>query len=140
MHLPRFVADHRLSAAVGEFYFNFAQKAQGALAVGAAVAAAHAAAPPGVAHHGGHGIGALFQQFGDVVRLIMDPVGIVGPARRQPIISDSFAVDVQHIAAETGDIDARLIKVALDVELFARQNRAQRLGRLARFAPDPSAP
>ena len=62
---------------------------------------------PAVADDRRQHVGALAQQLRDVVRRVLDPLAVVGPAGREHRVADARAVDVQLDDAASGRVEHR---------------------------------
>src|SRR5207244_6949733 len=62
---------------------------------------------PAVAQHRADRIVARSQERGDVIRLVLQPAAVRGPAGREELVADALAVQIDLVEAEAGDVETR---------------------------------
>ena len=117
---PTVVADDRLRAAVGQFHDKLHEQAGVAAVVLPLAAEAQIAGVPAVAENRADGVLAGLEELRHVVGLIVDPLAEIGPARRQFILADAPAVEVQLVAAQGRDVDLGMLDRLRDLEGLAK--------------------
>ena len=90
---------------------------------------ADAAGVPAVGELHADRVFAGVQEIGDVVRLVLDVLVVVGPLGGELMVADASAVDVQLVEAEGGDVDDGALSrvLILDHKRFAQQRRGERV-------------
>jgi hypothetical protein len=103
--LPLAVAADDHGAAVRERNLELRQKFRlfGVLLARAPSDASHC---PAVAEQCADDVFAAIQQTRDVVGVVLDAFGVIGPARSEYIFADGAAVDRAFIHTESGDVQA----------------------------------
>ena len=143
---PARVAGDHLDAAVLVLEVQLAQQRR-ILAVVVAppqrVHADEAGVPAGAEDRSEHVL-AVAQQRGDVVRRVLDPRAVVGPAGREDGVADARAVELQLQHAAGGRVEGRAAHAARERErpaqVRAAQQPAQQLVRRRRRSPGRPSP
>src|SRR6185369_1727944 len=83
-------------------------------------------AVPAAAQHGADDVLPLLQEWRDVVRLVLEPLVVTGPARGEQLVADALAVQMKLVEASAGDVGSRTHDVAGQHELAAQIRRGRR--------------
>ena len=111
--LPRFVGNNAAHGAVVRGDLELRQKLR-ALAVSLPAEPCEVAAIPAVAEDHADGVVALRELRRDVIGLEVDPLAVVGPARREDVAADDLAVDFALINSERGDVQHSRLDRSID--------------------------
>ncbi len=128
--LPRRAGGHDLAAAVLVGNLDL-RDGREAIAVDVAVAVPRERAPvPAVAEHDAGGVVAGREQFCHVVRLVLQPRVVARPTRREHLVTDRAAVDLQLVEPEAADVGAGGGDRPGELEVGAQHRRRLQLGRV----------
>src|ERR1700730_8345022 len=98
---PRLVSHDTLGGTVGVVDFELGEQCQ-AVTVDVTTSTTKAEPPPvpAIAPHGPDSVAALAQETRHIERLVVQPVGVAGPARVQNVIANGGVVDLRLVDAQ----------------------------------------
>src|SRR2546428_3230532 len=114
LRTPALIADFELSA----------QAKPPAVEIALAEEPELSAIPP-IAQHCADRIVARSHERGDVIRLVLQPPAVRGPAGREQLVADALAVEIDLVEAEAGDVETRGTHAIGDAKGAPQQRRGR---------------